>query len=72
MTEPTSSEENKLDVYLRLLAECYEKQSPPPDLAARIGEKMNAQNRELSDQEMEWLSAAGTVFLPEEKPEDNS
>ncbi len=71
MTVPYSSAEEKLDAYLRLLAQCYDEQSPAPDLVARIAKKMAAQSGELSDQEMDWLSAAGTGFLPDDKQEWN-
>jgi anti-sigma-K factor RskA len=59
MTAPTLPEEEQLEAHLRALANTYATMRPPPDLAAKISQRLAAQQGELSDAELEWLSAAG-------------
>lgn len=55
---------DKLDDCLDRLARWYEQQSPAPDLAARIAARVAASDGELSDEQLDWLSAAGDAFAP--------
>ncbi|SFM23263.1 hypothetical protein [Rugamonas rubra] len=55
---------DKLDACLDRLAQWYEQQRPAPDLAARIAARVAACDGELSDEQLDWLSAAGDGFAP--------
>lgn len=65
-----SMETTELDTCLDLLARYYRARHPSADALPRLLARLQQeQRRELADNELDWLAAAGTPFPPVE-PDD--
>jgi hypothetical protein len=66
-----SSQESKLDDLLAELASAYEKQPVPAHALERLRQRFEQENRIVSDEDLEWLAAAGTGWtLADKNTED--
>ena len=67
MKQPPLDKDLDLDEQLNALGKCYERSLPPPDAVEKLLQKFHAENRDLTDDELDWLAAAGTGLPPTPK-----
>ncbi|MDB5839541.1 MAG: hypothetical protein JWQ23_1493 [Herminiimonas sp.] len=60
--ENVDGDEAKLDVLFAVLADAYQALAIPAQAIEKINKKIHDENRKLTDQDLEWLAAAGTDF----------
>ncbi len=69
MTPPSSPKDPaekmaRLEELLDSIAKRYAQLPVPPEAVEKLAAKLAEDNRELTEEELDWLAAAGTGFVP--------
>ncbi|MGI4847648.1 MAG: hypothetical protein ACRYGK_05870 [Janthinobacterium lividum] len=65
---PSDDAERQLDDMLAELAAAYERQPVPPSALERLEQRFKRESRQLSEQDLQWLAAAGTLTPQSAEP----
>lgn len=66
----TNQQAHELDRHLSDLARRYQSEQPPAGAVERLLAHFAGRSRMLSDNELEWLAAAGPGILPPQEPQE--